>query len=78
MMKEFLVRFGDLPTDQAWHVQNLINSLLIQATTDGEEGRQAFNEKRKPRFDGKLRKRGDGNQDPAIRDGPRRPGRPVI
>jgi enoyl-CoA hydratase/carnithine racemase len=59
MMKEFLVRFGDLPTDQAWHVQNLINSLLIQATTDGEEGRQAFNEKRKPRFDGKLRQRGD-------------------
>ena len=59
MMKEFVVRFGDLPTDQAWHVQNLINSLLIQATTDGEEGRQAFNEKRKPKFDGKLRKRGD-------------------
>jgi enoyl-CoA hydratase/E-phenylitaconyl-CoA hydratase/naphthyl-2-hydroxymethylsuccinyl-CoA hydratase len=59
MMKEFVVRFGDLPTDQAWHVQNLINSLLIQATTDGEEGRQAFNEKRKPQFDGKLRKRGD-------------------
>ena len=26
MMKEFVVRFGDLPTDQAWHVQNLINS----------------------------------------------------
>ena len=59
MMKEFVVRFGDLPTDQAWHVKNLINSLLIQATTDGEEGRQAFNEERKPRFDGKLRKRGE-------------------
>ena len=48
MMKEFVVRFGDLPTDQAWHVQNLINNLLIQMTTDGEEGRQAFNEKRPP------------------------------
>ena len=59
MMKEFVVRFGDLPTDQAWHIQNLINSLLIQTTTDGEEGRQAFNEKRKPNFDGKLRRRGD-------------------
>ena len=59
MMKEFVVRFGDLPTDQAWHVQNLINSLLIQTTTDGEEGRQAFNAKRKPNFDGKLRKRGE-------------------
>ena len=50
MMKEFVVRFGDLPTDQAWHVQNLINSLLIQTTMDGEEGRQAFNEKRPPNF----------------------------
>ena len=43
MMKEFVVRFGDLPTDQAWHVQTLINNLLIQMTTDGEEGRPAFN-----------------------------------
>ena len=59
MMKEFVVRFGDLPTDQAWHVQNLINHLLIQTTTDGEEGRRAFNEKRPPNFTGKLRRRGD-------------------
>ena len=29
MMKEFVVRFGDLPTDQAWHIQNIINHLLI-------------------------------------------------
>lgn len=59
MMKEFLVRFGDMPTDQAWHVQTLINNLLIQTTTDGEEGRQAFQAKRKPKFNGKLRKRGE-------------------
>jgi len=71
MMKAFLVRFGDLPTDQAWHVQNLINSLLIQATTDGEEGRQAFNAKRKPKFDGKLRKRGDAWPDLSEEDAKR-------
>lgn len=59
MMKEFVVRFGDLPTDQAWHVQNLMNSMLIQNTMDGEEGRMAFNEKRPPNFDGALRKRGE-------------------
>ena len=59
MMKEFVVRFGDLPTDQAWHVQNLINSLLIQVTADGEEGRRAFNEKRPPNFTGGLRRRGE-------------------
>ncbi len=59
MIKEFVVRFGDLPTDQAWHVQNIMNSLLIQTTMDGEEGRAAFNEKRKPNFTGRLRKRGE-------------------
>ena len=32
---------------------------MIQTTGDGEEGRQAFNAKRKPDFDGKLRQRGD-------------------
>ena len=58
-MKEFVVRFGDLPTDQAWHVQNLINNLLIQVTTDGEEGRRAFNAKETPNFTGALRKRGE-------------------
>ena len=58
MMKEYVVRFGDLPTDQSWHIQNLINHLLIQTTMDGEEGRVAFNEKRPPNFTGTLRKRG--------------------
>ena len=74
MMKEFVVRFGDLPTDQAWHVQNLINSLLIQTTTDGEEGRQAFNEKRPPNFTGALRRRGEAWEEPVgrRRQAPRR------
>ena len=64
MMKEFVVRFGDLPTDQAWHVQNMMNNLLIQVTTDGEEGRAAFNEKRPPDFTGGLRRRGEQWEEP--------------
>ena len=68
MMKEFVIRFGDLPTDQAWHVQNLINTLLIQTTTDGEEGRRAFNEKRPPDFTGALRRRGEAWEEPSAAD----------
>ncbi|HVC50894.1 MAG TPA: enoyl-CoA hydratase-related protein, partial [Stellaceae bacterium] len=71
MMKEFVVRFGDMPTDQAWHVQNLINNLLIQVTTDGEEGRQAFNTKRKPNFTGALRQRGEAWPEPSDEDAER-------
>lgn len=68
MMKEFVVRFGDLPTDQAWHVQTLMNNLLIQVTTDGEEGRRAFNDKRPPNFNGALRKRGEAWAQPSPED----------
>ena len=71
MMKEFAIRFGDLPTDQAWHVQNLINNLLIQVTTDGEEGRRAFNEKRPAEFTGTLRRRGEGWPEPPEEDAER-------
>ena len=71
MMKEFVVRFGDLPTDQAWHVQNMMNHLLIQTTTDGEEGRRAFNEKRPANFTGTLRRRGQGWEEPSDEDAKR-------
>ncbi len=71
MMKEFAVRFGDMPTDQAWHVQALINNLLIQVTTDGEEGRRAFNEKRRPDFTGALRRRGEAWPEPSEEDAER-------
>jgi enoyl-CoA hydratase/carnithine racemase len=71
MMKEFVVRFGDLPTDQAWHVQNLINNLLIQVTMDGEEGRAAFNAKRPPNFTGALRRRGEAWEEPSEEDAKR-------
>jgi len=46
MMKEFVIRFGDTPTDEAWRVQTLMNTLLTQLTTDGDEGRLAFQEMR--------------------------------
>jgi enoyl-CoA hydratase/carnithine racemase len=71
MMKEFVIRFGDLPTDQAWHVQNLMNNLLIQVTTDGEEGRAAFNAKRAPNFTGALRRRGEAWEEPSEEDAKR-------
>ena len=71
MMKEFVVRFGDLPTDQAWHVQNLMNNLLIQVTADGEEGRRAFNAKQKPNFTGALRRRGEPWEEPTGDDAER-------
>lgn len=64
MMKEFIVRFGDASEDQAWQVQHLINTLLIQTTADGEEGRRAFNEKRPPNFTGALRRRGEPFAEP--------------
>jgi enoyl-CoA hydratase/carnithine racemase len=68
MMKEFALRFGDLPTDQAWHIQTLINTMLINNTMDGEEGRAAFNEKRPANFTGALRKRGDPYDEPSAED----------
>jgi (E)-benzylidenesuccinyl-CoA hydratase len=68
MMKEFVVRFGDASEDQAWQVQHLINTLLIQTTADGEEGRAAFNEKRPPSFTGALRRRGEPFAVPAEHD----------
>ena len=58
------VRFREASTDQAWQVQQLMNTLLIQLTVDGEEGREAFNEKRTPNFTGRLRQRGEPFPEP--------------
>lgn len=65
MMKEFAIRYRDVPFDQAWQAQHMMNDMLIQLTTDGEEGRQAFNEKRPPNFTGGLRRRGEPFEEPS-------------
>ena len=35
MMKEFVLRFGDIPITEAWRVQTLMNALLTQLSSDG-------------------------------------------
>jgi enoyl-CoA hydratase/carnithine racemase len=58
MMKEFVIRFREVPITEAWRVQTLMNALLTQVTADGDEGRAAFLEKRKPDFTGAIRQKG--------------------
>ena len=53
-MKEFIHRFGNLPVDQAWNVQALINSLLLHTTQDAQEGRNSFLERRDPNYTGEY------------------------
>ncbi len=64
MMKEFVVRYREMPVDSAWHVQSLMNTMLIQMTADGDEGREAFNEKRPPEFTGAIRRKGEPFREP--------------
>ena len=51
-IKEFAHRFADLPVEQAWHVQSLMNDLLVHSTADGTEGRTSFLDRREPEWTG--------------------------
>ena len=59
MMKEFAIRFREVPVTEAWRVQVLMNNLLTQLSADGQEGRMAFLEKRKPNFTGGILQKGE-------------------
>lgn len=53
-MKEFIHRFSDLPVEQAWNVQAMMNFLLLQTTQDAQEGRTSFLERREPNYTGEY------------------------
>ena len=54
-MKEFVHRFADLPVEQAWNVQAMMNFLLLHTTQDAQEGRTSFLERREPNYTGEYR-----------------------
>ncbi len=54
-MKEFVHRYSDLPVEQAWNIQSMINGLLLQTTEDAQEGRRSFTERRAPNVTGQYR-----------------------
>ena len=53
-MKEFVHRFSDLPVEQAWNVQAMMNFLLLHTSQDAEEGRTSFLERRDPNYTGEY------------------------
>ena len=53
-MKEFVHRFSDLPIEQTWNVQAMMNFLLLQTTQDAQEGRTSFLERRDPNYTGEY------------------------
>ena len=53
-MKEFVHRFSDLPVEQAWNVQAMMNFLLLQTSQDAREGRESFLERRDPVYTGEY------------------------
>ena len=55
MMKELVVRYRETPAAETWRVQGLMGALVNSWSTDTEEGRAAFREKRDPDYTGGFR-----------------------
>lgn len=53
-MKEFVHRFAELPVEQAWNVQAMMNFLLLHTSQDAEEGRTSFLGRREPVYTGEY------------------------
>ena len=53
-MKEFIHRYSDLPVEQAWNIQSMMNFMLLQTSQDAQEGRTSFLERREPNYTGEY------------------------
>ncbi len=53
-MKEFVHRYSDLPVEQAWNIQSMLNFMLLHSTHDAQEGRTSFLERRAPEYTGEY------------------------
>ena len=53
-MKEFEHRYSDLPVEQAWNIQAMMNFMLLQTSHDAQEGRASFLERREPKYTGEY------------------------
>ena len=53
-MKEFIHRYSDLPVEQAWNIQAMMNFMLLQTSQDAQEGRASFLERQEPKYTGEY------------------------
>ena len=53
-MKEFIHRYSDLPVEQAWNIQAMMNFMLLQTSQYAQECRTSFLERREPNYTGEY------------------------